>query len=57
LNRSPDAFGILHNFIRAEANDPPSHALHHRGASSIRFDLVSVMLGAAGIASQLSCSL
>jgi hypothetical protein len=44
LNRSPDAFGILHNFISAEANDPPSHALHHGCAPRIRFHLVSVVI-------------
>jgi hypothetical protein len=44
LNGSPDTFGILHNFIRAEANDPPSHTLYHGCAPRIRFDLVSVVI-------------
>jgi len=100
LNRSPDALWILHDFIRAKANNLPSLTLHHRCTPRIRFYLVSVMiavdlddqsfrgagkvgevranwmlaaeldafhavrpnqfpadtLGAAGIASQLSCS-
>jgi hypothetical protein len=44
LNGSPSALGILHDFIRAKANDPPSLALHYRSAPRICFHLVSVVI-------------
>jgi hypothetical protein len=44
LNRSPDALGILDDFIRAKANDLPSLTLHHRCTPRIRLHLVSVVV-------------
>src|SRR5262245_42771095 len=42
LNRSPDAFRVLNDFIRAEADNAPTLVLHHRCTSSVRLDLVGV---------------
>jgi hypothetical protein len=44
LNRAPDALWILHDFIRAKANNLPSLARHYRSAPCVRFDLVGVMI-------------
>jgi hypothetical protein len=44
LNCRPNAFGILHDFVRAEPNDAPAQALHHRRTPRICLDFVSVMI-------------
>src|SRR5882757_2484986 len=44
LKGRPDAFGILNDFIRPQADDPPSHALHHGCTPCIRFRLVSMVI-------------
>ena len=42
--REPNAFGILNDFVRPEADDSPPFALHDGCAVCIRFDLKRVML-------------
>jgi hypothetical protein len=44
LNSHPDAFGILHDFIRAEPNNAPAQTLDHGCSPRIRLHFVSVMI-------------
>jgi len=53
-NLSPDTFGILNGFARAEANHPPTRLLHEIRSARIRFALTGVML-AVDFNDQLPC--
>jgi hypothetical protein len=43
LNGCPNAFRILHNLTRPEAQDAPTFLLHYGGATRIRLDLMGMV--------------
>jgi len=44
LDRRPNALGVLHDLVRAEADNAPPLAFHQRCAPHIGFRLIGVMM-------------